>query len=213
MTVDKFHQEYERKRIWETTTWLGVPAWKLPFDAWVMQEIIFMVKPDLIIETGTGHGGSALFYASVLELIGKGIVITVDKENKIPEFQSHSVRRLWRDRVLFRQADSLEVFAEIKRGIRMEPADEAVIVILDSWHTKEHVLKEMEIYGSIVTKDSYLIVEDTHSNGHPVEWEWGEGPMEAVCEFLKAHSEYEIDHWPERLGMTFNPNGYLRRVR
>jgi cephalosporin hydroxylase len=86
------------------------------------------------------------------------------------------------------------------------------IVILDSWHSKEHVLKELNLYSSLVPVGSYLIVEDTHVNGHPIQWEYGEGPYEAVQEFLKTNSTFVVDKECEKLLITFNPNGFLKKV-
>ena len=86
------------------------------------------------------------------------------------------------------------------------------MVILDSWHTKEHVLKELKLYSRLVSVGSYLIVEDSHMNGHPIKWKWCEGPYEAIQEFLKTNHSFRIDKKCENLLITFNPSGFLRRV-
>jgi len=205
--LDEYHKLYEQARIWEKNTWLGVQFFKLPFDAFVIQELIVKIRPEYIIETGTAKGGSALFYASICELIGEGNVITVDinlqyDSNEIGKYE-------FADRIKFIHGGSTnsltydEVYG-IARGKRN-------MVILDSWHTKEHVLNEMAMYSKLVPKGSYMIVEDTHANGHPVPWKWGDGPYEAVEEWLSVHgSEWEIDWECEKHLMTFNPMGYLR---
>jgi cephalosporin hydroxylase len=216
---DEYHRWYEENRVWETTTWMGVPAWKLPNDAWVIQELVWRVRPGIVVETGTGCGGSALFYASLLKLLDvlprsgghNSYVITIDRENRFEKYlanASDEVRNLWETRVAFIEGDSIKVFPDVRECADGFP----IMVLLDSWHSKDHVLREMELYSELVTPGSYLIVEDTHVSGHPVPWEWGEGPFEAVEEFLSRHGEFEIDRSCERLGMTFNPGGFLRRV-
>jgi cephalosporin hydroxylase len=211
-SVDKFHIHYENTKIWEKSRFMGIPMWKLPFDAMVIQELIYQVKPDLIIETGTGHGGSALFYASICELLGEGQVISIDTD--ISKRESHKWGQFkWEDRIMFINGSSIEehTFKIVKA---FDKFSKRTMVLLDSWHTKEHVLKEIELYAPLVTIGSYLIVEDTHANGHPVPWEYdNEGPYEAVQEFLTDNDEFAIDTECEKYLMTFNPNGFLRRIR
>lgn len=207
--VDEFHTWYEKSRTWEQTKWLGVPFWKLPFDAFVMQELICKIKPDCIIETGTGLGGSSVFYASILEMIGHGKVITVDIDGR---------KQLWKDctnmeilsRIRFIWGSSIDKSTLSKINSFIHP-NQTIMVILDSWHSYEHVLQELEMYYPFVTRSSYLIVEDTHVSGHPIEWKWGKGPYEAVEDFLKKHQNFEIDQECEKHLMTFNPRGFLKR--
>lgn len=203
--VDKFIKTYFGMHIEEKAYWLGVKAIKCPLDLWVYQEIIFDIKPDFIIETGTAHGGSALFLATICDVIKNGTIISIDIETKRLETKH--------DRIRFLTGSSVDqaVVNQVKSMIR-SPVDK-VIVILDSDHSKDHVLKEMEIYGKLVSKGSYLIVEDTSVNGHPIAPEHGEGPMEAVQEFLKMHDEFVIDKEREKFLMTFNPNGYLKKIK
>jgi len=206
--VDEYHQFYEQKRMWENTYWLGVPMWKLPFDAMVIQEIIYEVKPDCIIETGTGHGGSAAFYASICELIGHGKVITIDIENKVREL-SHLPSKI-RKRIITHHGSSINPL-KFNR-IKSKCNDMKNLVILDSWHSYDHVCKELEMYEELVPVGSYLIVEDTHVSGHPVHWEHGKGPYEAVEWFLSTRDYFEPQYWCEKYIMTFNPKGYLKRI-
>lgn len=207
-TANAFHREYEKNRLWEKTYWLGVPTWKLPFDAWILQELIYYIKPDYIIETGTAYCGSALYYASILKLMGHGKVITIDKEAKDFFYQplAKSIIDSQITQLLGSSTDPniIEQVYSMAKNTRN-------IVILDSWHSKDHVLKELEAYKDLVPTGSYLIVEDTHVNGHPVDWDWGEGPYEAVQEFLSKHPEFVVDDDCEKLFLTFNPGGFLRR--
>jgi len=207
--VDEFHKFYENSRIWEQTRWFGVPMWKLPFDAFIIQELIYEVRPEYIIETGTGHGGSAIFYAGICELLGEGKVITIDLTQKynLDDFSQHE----WSDRITFLHGgstnpiffDRIKEVAEGKRNI----------VILDSYHSYEHVCKELELYQELVPVGSYLIVEDTHVSGHPVPWEYGKGPYESVEWFLSQTDDFEPQYWCEKYIMTFNPKGYLKRIK
>lgn len=208
-TCDNFHKLYEEQRIWQKQMWLGVPFYKLPMDALVIQELIFKIKPRYIIETGTCYGGSALFYASIMQLLGYGQVITIDKVEKKIELPQ-TVQFLFDNRVIKLIGNSLE--DRIVKTVFSLALNQRNIVILDSWHSKEHVLKELKLYSKLVSISSYIIVEDSHVNGHPVQWEWGEGPYEAVEEFLKKNNTFIVDKDCEKLGITFNPNGYLRRV-
>jgi len=209
--VDSFHKFYEKQRLWQNTKWMGVPCWKLPFDAFIIQDIICDVKPDFIIETGTAYGGSALFYASLCELMDHGSVLTIDLELKHDRHLAQTKKSV-RDRIKFLGGSSINelVFHEVERIIEGSSKN---LVILDSWHSYDHVRKELELYSPLVSIGSYLIVEDTHVSGHPVEWEWGKGPFEAVEDFLKENDNFEIDYDREVYFMTFNPGGYLRRVK
>lgn len=203
--IDKFIRTYFARNIQEKAYFLGVKAIKCPLDLWIYQEIIFDIKPDFIIETGTAHGGSVLFLATICDVIKNGTIISIDVETKRLETKH--------DRIRFLTGSSVdkEVVNQVKNMIRSSM--DKVIVILDSDHRKNHVLKEMEIYGKLVSKGSYLIVEDTSVNGHPIAPEHGEGPMEAVQEFLKMHDEFVIDKEREKFLMTFNPNGYLKKIK
>jgi cephalosporin hydroxylase len=204
--VDQFHKLYYDSHIfgktWGNTFWLGIPTLKCPLDLWIYQEIIFEVKPDIIIECGTAHGGSTLFLASMCDLVNNGMVITIDIEDK--------KNRPYHKRIKYLLGSSIsEEIVEKLRNL-MKDSDK-VIVILDSDHHKEHVLNELKIYSKFVTKGSYLIVEDTNINGHPVAPDFGPGPMEAVDEFLKENKDFVVDKTKEKLYLTFNPNGYLKR--
>lgn len=201
--TEAFHRLYYDTAVWKDTYWLGVRTQKCPLDLWVYQEILHETRPDLVIETGTAHGGSALYLASVCDLLGRGEVVTVD---------IHPVDgRPEHDRVTYLTGSSTadEVVGEIERLVAGGP--ERVLVILDSDHSRDHVLDELRIYSRFVTPGSYLVVEDTNVNGHPVMPEHGPGPMEALDEFLGETDEFEIEAAREKFFLTFNPRGFLRR--
>lgn len=206
--VDEFHKLYHRSGFsggtWQNTFWLGVPTLKYPLDLWVYQEIIFEVRPDLIIESGTASGGSALFMACMCDLVDKGRVITIDIEDIQPRPQHKRIQYL--------QGSSTS--ENVVDRIRSSMADSStVMVVLDSDHRKEHVLDELQIYSQFVTKGSYLIVEDTCVNGHPIQPKFGPGPMEAVQDFLEGNEDFIVDDSKEKFYLTQNPRGYLKRVR
>jgi cephalosporin hydroxylase len=185
------------------TRFLGIQTLKYPTDLWAYQEIISETLPDVIIETGTWHGGSALFFATVCDALGYGRVITVDTDPGEP-LPDHS-------RITYIRGSSVE--PALLSTIREQTAGaQRVMVILDADHSYAHVLKELDAYADLVTVGSYLIVEDTNVNGHPVLSEHGPGPGEAVCEFLLRDPRYAVDGLRERLLITANPGGFLRRV-
>ena len=209
--IDEYHKFYEKNRIWEKNTFLGIPCWKLPMDAFVIQELIFKTKPEFIIETGTGYGGSALFYAAICELIGEGRIITVDIDNN--KRKTHRWGQFeWEDRIKFIIGDSLDnkVFIDINETVGCESK---CMVILDSWHSKEHVYREMLMYNKFVKQGGYMIIEDSHAAGNPVPWDYDdEGPMGAINQWINSYGDkWEIDTDCEKNLLTFNPKGYLRR--
>lgn len=204
--IKEFHKLYfyEKEKTWKNNTfWLGVPVAKCPLDLWIYQEIINETKPDVIVEAGTAYGGSALFLASMCDLVNHGQVITIDLEAQ-PNRPRHA-----RIRYVSGSSVSANVIAEVNNFIT--PAAR-VMVILDSDHSAEHVRRELETYSPLVTVGCYLIVEDTNINGHPVLPRFGAGPLEAVQSFLENSTEFERDLAREKLLMTFNPGGYLRRI-
>jgi cephalosporin hydroxylase len=204
-TIARFHRLYydNSARTWVNTRWLGVGVEKCPLDLWAYQELIVELRPDLVIETGTRHGGSALFLASCLDLVGNGHVITVDVE-ATPHRPDHP-------RITYVKGSSTD--PEVVDSMRQAAAGAAtVMVILDSDHSRNHVLAELRAYSPLVTPASYVIVEDSNINGHPVLPGWGPGPHEAIEAFLTAQPQFVRDRGPEKFYLTFNPGGYLRRV-
>lgn len=204
--VDHFHNLYYHSlnTTWNETHWFGVKTLKCPLDLWIYQELLYKLKPDLIIETGTFNGGSAFYLANICDLLNKGKVVTVDIEDK-PGRPVHP-------RVTYIKGSSTdsEILSKVKSHIQ---EGFTVMVILDSDHSRDHVLKEMQLYHSFVTKGSYMVVEDTNVNGHPVHQSHGPGPMEALNEFLKKNQDFVIDKTQEKFFLTFNPNGFLKKVK
>ncbi|WP_404484071.1 cephalosporin hydroxylase family protein [Bacillus sp. RC206] len=201
----EFLKQYYDSNVWlHGTHWFGVPICKLPSDLFLYQEILYELKPDLIIECGTFYGGSALFLASMLDLIGKGHVLTIDITPQ-PNRPSHN-------RITYLTASSVYVQA-VQSILSMRKPDDVILVILDSDHSKEHVSKELLLYKSIVTTGSYIIVEDTSINGNPLLPDWGPGPMEAVEEFLTKNSNFIIDESKHKFFISFNPKGFLKKIK
>lgn len=200
--ADEFHRLYYDTAVWKDTYWLGVRTQKCPLDLWIYQELLVEQKPDLIIETGTAHGGSALYLASVCDLLGKGEIVTVD----IFPIEGRPAH----DRITYLTGSSTapNVVAEVER---IAAGRENVLVILDSDHARDHVLDELRTYTRFVPPGGYLIVEDTNVNAHPVFPEHGPGPMEAVEAFLAETNEFEVDSAREKFFLTFNPRGFLRK--
>lgn len=205
--ISEFHKIYHQNGGYKTF-YLGIQSAQYPADNWVMQEIISEIKPDFVVETGTAAGGTALFYADILEKVNnEGNVITVDIDPHDPKVSQF---KTWRERVTYIKGSSVspEVFDVIKRRVQ----GHKVIVSLDSLHWKPHVLRELELYSALVPPGSYIIVQDTQFTGHPIP-EGSEGPWEAVEEFLKKNKDFIIDRSRERHLVTANPSGYLKRVR
>lgn len=212
--VEDFHKLYygNGSRTWSgNTTWLGKKALKCPLDLWIYQEIIYEIKPDIIIETGTGNGGGTLFLASICDFIGNGIVISIDTENTnhVGELSKHR-------RILYVTGSSIDndIVCSIKNEIIFRKRDLGheirIMTILDSKHEKDYVLQEMIIYGDMVSVGSYLIVEDTNLDKY---CNTGfEGPLFAVEQFLKENNHFERDESKEKFWLSFNPGGYLKRI-
>lgn len=195
---------YHHRQTFNDTHWLGTEIQKTPLDLWVYQELIHELRPDLIVETGTYKGGSALFMASICDLENNGQVATVDIE-EYPGLPQHS-----RIRYLRGSSTSPGVIEQFKA---LASGQRTVLVASDSDHAKQHVLNELRLFSGLVTKGSYLIVEDTHFNGHPILPHFGLGPREAVEEFLKENRGFVADREREKYLLTFNAGGHLRRVR
>ncbi len=199
-----FYDSAEFGGTWEDTYWMGYPSRKCPLDFWIYQEILFEIKPDIIIECGTSRGGSALFLAHICDILSKGRVITIDIEsrNNLPVHP----------RIEYMVGSSIEdkIVNKIKDSIKVT---DIVLVIRDSDHRKQYVIQELHIYSKLVTTGSYLIVEDSNLNGNPVAPEFGPGPQEAIQEFLQTNNNFKIDKSREKFYLTFNPNGYLKKIK
>lgn len=195
--------------------WLGVTVVKHPIDLFTYQEIIYETRPDLIVETGTFAGGSALFMANLFDLLaaddwkytedaGRILSIDVAVNRQLPNHP-----RI--DYLLGMSSTSPEVVSHVAKA-----ADgKRTMVILDSAHNADHVSAELDLYAPMVSKGCYLIVEDTNADGYflGVGDIDGEGPAEAVKRFQPSNRGFEQDRARERMGFSQNPGGFLKRVR
>lgn len=202
--IDNFTSEYFNSMVWNGKTfWMGVKTQKNPLDLWFYQELIYRIKPDCIIEAGTADGGSALFIANICDIIDYGYVITIDI-NKISKIKHKRIEFLTGSSV------SDEIINKLKeKALNFNK----VMVILDSDHHTEHVLKEIRLYSKFVSVGSYLIVEDTVINNPLRIDDYNSGPMEAVKEFLKNNDNFAVEPESNKFLLTFNPNGVLKRLR
>jgi cephalosporin hydroxylase len=183
--------------------WLGQPILQNVLDLWTIQETLFEVKPELLIECGTNQGGSALFYAHLFDLMGKGRVVTVDIKSQ---------HTLAHPRITFLIGSSVspEILDQI-RAMR-DQAKGPAMVILDSDHTAAHVRQEAEAYAPFVTPGSFMLVQDSVIDVLPAFEANRPGPLPAIREFLASHPEFEVDHARcERFLISHHPLGWLRR--
>ena len=201
-------------------SWMGRPIIKYPSDIVATQQIVWDVKPDLIIETGIAHGGSLILSASLLELIGgPGRVLGIDidiREHNRKEIEAHP---------MMKRIDMIEgssVADDVMARVRAAAAKaKCVMVFLDSLHTHDHVLKELELYAPLVSVGSYMVLPDTFIEyfpkgyyAHNRPWDVGNNPMTALRAFLEKNKDFEIDReLCDKLMITEAFDGYLRRVR
>lgn len=204
-------------------TWLGRPIIQLPEDMFRIQEVIYSVKPDVIIETGVAHGGSLVFYATLCKAWEKGRVIGIDVE-----IRPHNRTAI--------EAHPLFPFITLIEGSSVDPAtitavkaqvkpDEKVLVLLDACHSKDHVLAELNAYSPLVSKGSYIVAMDgimEQVAGAPrtqPDWTWN-NPKQAALEFVKEHPAFAIEepaflfnegNVSERV--TYWPSGFIKRIR
>ena len=192
-----------RTNNFDTTKWLGQPIWQNVLDLWTIQETISEVRPALLIETGTNRGGSALFYAHLMDLLGEGRVLTIDVEK---------LHELDHPRIEFVQGSSTDPAVADRARAAAEQADGPVMVILDADHARDHVARELELYGPLVTPNSYLLSQDGVIDRLGLFRDTRPGPLPANIAFLERHPEFEHDRERnERFGLTHHPVGWLRR--
>lgn len=205
-----------------TFSWLGRPIIQLPEDIIRMQEVIYRIKPDVIVETGVAHGGSLIFYASLCKAIGKGRIIGIDiniRQHNRVEIEQHELFSYIT--LLEGSSTSNDIIASVDQIIK---DTDTVLVILDSNHSKQHVLDELEAYHHLVTKDSYIVATDgvmldlyDVPRGES-DWSW-DNPSAAAMEFLTTHNEFvlEIPEWSFNesnlvKNITHWPNAWLKRI-
>jgi cephalosporin hydroxylase len=214
-------------------SWLGRPAIQFPTDAWAMQEIIWRVKPDLIIETGIAHGGSIIYYASLMAQLDLceaiqsksvlnplksnrrvlGIDIEIRDHNRVA-IESHPMSNY----IQMIEGSSIDpdIISQVKE---ISKKHSKVMVIFDSNHTHDHVLKELNSYAMLTSIESYCVVFDTLVEDMPVDmfhdrpWGVGNNPKTAVWDFLKSHENFQIDKdIQNKLLITVAPDGFLKRI-
>lgn len=199
--------------------WMGRPIIQYPQDMVAMQEIIWDIKPDLIIETGVAHGGSLVFYASLLELIGNdGVVVGIDidiRSHNLNEIENHPMSK----HIQLISGSSIDKDI-VERVGRIAFGKERVLVCLDSNHSHNHVLAELNLYNQFVTAGSYLVVFDTIVEYLPLgfvknrPWDKGSNPATAITQFLASNRNFQVDEAVDnKLLISSNPGGYLKKVR
>jgi cephalosporin hydroxylase len=214
-------------------TWLGRPAIQFPNDAWAVQELIWKIKPDLIIETGIAHGGSLIFSASMLTLLdvceaieagqpydpaaSRRKVVGIDIEIRPHNRAAVEAHPLY-PRIQMIDGSSIDP-AVVDQVWAIAKKHQKILVCLDSNHTHDHVLAELQAYAPLVSVGSYCVVFDTIIEDMPAgsfpdrPWDKGNNPKTAVWVFLKNHPEFEIDKSIQhKLLITVAPDGYLKRV-
>jgi cephalosporin hydroxylase len=198
---------YYESAVWKRLSYRGVRTLKNPLDMWNYQEIIAERGIEWVVETGTRHGGSALFFADLLAARGApGFVISIDIDHDSLQIKEHPRLRLLK-------GDSAS--SEIQSAIRaLLPARRApMFVILDSDHRRDHVLRELRAYVPLMQSGDYLVVEDSCVNGHPVRPDFGPGPMEAIEDFLGSNPGLLVPDAAreDKFGCTFAPRGYYTK--
>jgi len=209
--VEQFSDLWYRSGASGQLNWRGDPVLKNPCDLWMVVELFQRLKPTVIIETGTHHGGSASFYADMLRMLDvPASVVTIDLN---PKWSFDPVTKGIVSVVGYSTDDAVteQVKQAVARAIAKHPGH--VMVMLDSAHNEENVSREIELYSPMVTVGSYLIVEDTNVNGHPSSPNFGPGPWEAADKFLARQSDFVADSECERFLLTFHPRGWLKRVK
>lgn len=210
--------QYDYSYLW---TWMGIPIIQLPADIMATQEVIWKTKPDIIIETGVARGGSVLFMASILEMMGNGQVIGVDidiRKHNRESIEAHPMSK----RVTLIEGGSVD--ESILKQVRANIPDGArVMVVLDSDHSRDHVLEECRAYGPMVTKDCYMVVADTLV-GHLDEkeapqnrsqvWFKGNDPLTALQDYMLESDRFEIDlEINGKLVLSSSPGGYAHCIK
>ncbi len=206
MSLRQWLLYHQSKIVFEKCSWMGVRALKNPLDAWIYQEIIYKVKPDVIIEIGSAEGGGTLYLANLLDLIGKGVVISIDIDRS-----KYNVKH---DRIVTFTGDSSspEVVAQVTEYC----SGKKVLVLHDGEHSYEQVTKDLHNYSDFVSVDSYFIVEDGIVDlFKPNDCLGGrkDGPLVAVEHFLNKNKDFIVDTERERYILTYNPKGFLKRVK
>lgn len=196
---------YQSDSVFQKVHWMGVPAWKNVLDSWVYQEILHEVRPEIVIEIGNAHGGSTLYLANLLDVMGAGEVIAVDIDHSLFQPRHPRIHLVTGDSAA---PDALARVEEIARGRQG-------VVIHDGDHSREHVLADLRAYARFVAVGGYFVVEDTIMDLFRAGDGIGsvDGPLGAVEQFVSEDDRFRIDPAREYFVLTYNPRGYLKRVR
>lgn len=212
-----FFNESARHKYSYHFSWMGRPIIQLPQDMMAMQELIWNIKPDLVIECGIAHGGSIIYYASLLELQGHGEVLGIDRDIRPHNRQAIESHPMFK-RISMIEGSSVDL--GVVEQVRALAEGKKVILVLDSNHTHEHVLEELRLYAPLVSVGSYCVVMDTVVEDMPADafpdrpWGLGDNPKTAVWAYLEENGDFEIDQqMNDKLLISVAPDGYLRRVR
>ena len=207
MSLREWLIHHQKEIVFESVTWMGMKIWKNPLDAWIYQEILYEVRPDVVVEIGSQYGGSTKYFADLLDLMGNGMMISIDPHRE--EYTLAHKRVL----VLTGNSSDRDILARVEE--RCE--GKRVFVIQDGDHSKAQVLEDLENYSRFVSVGSYFVVEDGivdlfHSEDGLGFREEDPGPLAAIEEFLGRHSEFIVDMSRERYILTYNPKGFLKRI-
>jgi cephalosporin hydroxylase len=200
--ISRAHDVFYASDAWTQASWLGTQALKNPLDLWIYQEIVADTRPELIVETGTWRGGSALFLASLCDLLEAGEIVSIDVEPMRADYPQHP-------RITYLAGRS-STDPEVVEEVRTRAGGRRTLIILDSDHSQTHVEAELAAYAPLVPVGCYIVVED--SNIGRIREDLMPGPFQAIETFLAKTDEFEIDRDREKFLITFNPSGYLRRV-
>jgi cephalosporin hydroxylase len=205
MTLREWLLNHQKNIVFSKCSWMGAKTLKNPLDAWIYQELIYSVKPDVIVEIGSYAGGSTLYFAHLLELMGHGMVISVDIDRTNYRVSHKRITAITGD------SSSPEVFKQVEQLCR----DRTVLVMHDGGHEKEQVARDLALYSKLVTLGSYFIVEDSivdiFDEGDALGTTYA-GPMGAILEFIADNKNFEIDDDCERYILTYNQKGFLKRI-
>ena len=210
LQCEEYHKWYYNTLVWTRTTWMGVECQKSVSDMWNYQEILFELKPSLVIEFGTAVGGSALFFADIMRRIGEPFkVLSVD----VTHGRLDPAARRDPDILFVESPSTVPAIAQRIQHLKSKFPGK-IFAILDSNHSMNHVLAEMKLLRPLLSAGDYLIVEDSMLNGHPVDPGWGPGPYEAIEAYEHEFpNDYTHDVAREKkFGWTQAPNGYLIRT-